>query len=405
MPRLALTLALTLTTTLCAAARAVDPDPKGLWEVEGGGTLEVTAARGEGRYHLRWETPGGGYEGIGLQQGRRLVAAWGPGAVGLMLTRRQGDGWVGEWTTLAAGEATGGVLGREAWPGAALEGERDVTGARLDGRPYAGRVTVARAGEAYDVRWTIGAGERHVGVGLPVDASTVTIAFGEGAFGVAVYDLGGVEGVEGRYCAHGADAVGIERLRRLSRDPAGRWALEPEGTVTVTPAEGDGRFDLRWETPTGPYEGLGLLRGGRLVVGWGRAPAGAMLVRRQRGVWVGEWTDPKVAEGRSGLERWPAATLVGSHAVEGRNPSGTAYVGQVEVTRQGDVLRLRWTVGDRQHHGVGLLLDADTLAVAFGVEGFGLIVYDLRTGDRVEGRWCTLDDGAVGVERLRRDPR
>lgn len=411
---LALALSLALTLGAGASARAGDPvDPSGTWAIEGGGTLEVARAlRGEGRYHLAWDTPTGRYTGVGLLRGERLLVGWGAGALGLMVARRGDAGWSCEWVTAAPLEAR---PGDEAWAGATLEGAHELSGTNPSGTPYEGRVTVERRGEVHHLSWSV-AGQPHVGVGLQPGPDDLVIAFGAGSFGVATYDLSGGDAVEGRWCMSTGDGAGLERLRRTSRGPAapvkleaagrapgGRWTLEAGGSLeVVAAARGEGRYHLAWDTPGGRYSGVGLLRGERLVAGWGAGARGVMLMQRGEGGWTGEWVTSAPLEARPGGELWPGAALEGARELAGTNPSGTAYKGQVTVERRGDVHHLTWTIGDAQHTGVGLALDADHLVVAFGVGSFGVIVYDLSGGDAVEGRWGTSSGDAVAVERLRR---
>ncbi|MCO5170196.1 MAG: hypothetical protein M9894_28000 [Planctomycetes bacterium] len=399
-PRPALT-ALALGLALAGAARA--QDPRGVWTVETGGTLEVTpSSRTPGRHRLQWDTGNATYAGVGLLRAGRLVVGWGGAAdVGVALMKREGARWTGEWTTLNAPDERGAT---EVWPGAALEGEREVTGTNLRGDAYRGRMTAARRGDVVHLAWKVGERE-YAGVGIPLDADTLAVGFGVGNFGVMVYDLAGGDAVEGRWCAESNQRVGVERIRRRAADPCGEWAIEGGGTLTVTAAAGEGRYDLRWDTGRSTYEGVGIARGGRLVVGWGRGAAGVLIVRRQGDGWAGEWTTPDAPGGRSGTEAWPGAALEGARDVSGTNLAGGRYAGRVIVERRGDVVHLAWTVGDGQFAGVGIALDADTLAVGFGKESFGVIVYDLAGGDALEGRWCAQSDQRIGVERVRRAPR
>lgn len=397
---------LSLVLALGGVARAQDgpavelPDPTGVWAVEGGGTVTMApAARGDGRFHLAWDTPTGKYEGIGLLRGTELIVGWGRGAAGVMLARREGAGWAGVWTTPGQADLQ---LGEETWPGADLLGAREVSGKNPRGTTYRGRVVAEQRGDVVHVRWTTGDGE-HAGVGLALDAERVAIGFGAGNFGVIVYDLSGGDDVTGRWCAQADERFGVEKLRRRSRGPTGVWTVEAGGTLTVRPApRGDRRYLLAWDTPGEAYEGIGLLRGGRLLVGWGQGAAGVMIARRDGDGWTGEWVTPALADERLGAETWAGAALEGEHAVTGTNPTGTAYRGRVVVERKGDVLHLAWTVGTEEHVGVAIPLGDDRLAIAFGRGAFGVAVYDLSGGDAVEGRWCARKGERVGAERLTR---
>lgn len=402
-------LVVTAVLTGAAAVHAQEPllelpDPTGVWAVEGGGAVTVApAARGDNRFHLSWDTPAGQYDGVGLLRGHLLVVGWGKGAAGVMLARREGEGWTGEWTTPAASDLQ---LGTEAWPGAALAGEREITGVNPGGTAYRGRVSAEKRGDVQHLRWTVG-DLQHAGVGLELDADHLAIGFGTGNFGVIVYDLSTGDAVGGRWCSQADERVGVERLTRVSRGPSGVWAVDGGGTLTVRPAErGDRRYHCAWDTPGARYEGIGMLRHGRLIVGWGRDAAGVMVVQRDGERWIGEWVTPARVDERLGVEVWAGAALEGAHDLTGLNPGATGYRGRVTVEGQGEVHRLTWTIGEgQQHEGVGLLLDADHLAIGFGAGQFGVIVYDLSGGDAVVGRWCTPRGERVELERLTRQAR
>lgn len=393
-------LALSLAFLALVAPPLAAQEPAGRWALESGGTVDLAPAPsgGPGRYEARWETPAGKYTGVGLVRGGRLTIGWGAGAAGVMVLRREGAGWTGEWTTRSRAVA----LGAEAWPGEALEGEREVTGTRPDGNPYRGTVSVVKQGDVHAVSWTVGK-EKIVGIALALgDQVAISFGLGDANYGVISYDLAGGDAVEGRWCA-GTDAkAGVERLRRQSRDPAGAWTLEGGGTVKVTAAGRADRFTVAWDTPGGAYQGIGLLRRGHLLVGF--STAGVMLLRRDGDGWAAEWTTRQQEPGEPlGTERWAGSTLAGAHTFEGVNPDGTLYKGDVVVTIKGNIYEVRWTVGAQQTKGIGLLLHADHVAVAFGVnEKPGVVAYDLTSGDVVKGRWAQLPGEEIGAEDLKR---
>lgn len=403
VPSLTLALAALLSPALLADEGEVAArDPTGRWTLEKGGTVDISPAPsgGERRYEARWETPAGKYPGIGLVRDGRLTMAWGEGVRGVMVLRRDGGGWSGDWTTRSR---TDGRLGLEAWAGEALEGERELTGTRPDGAAYRGKVNVIKRGELYALSWSVGS-EQTTGVGLPLDADHVAIAFGPGDanYGAISFDLAGGDAIEGRGCAGTDYESAVARLRRASKDPAGVWSLEGGGTVTVASASRGDRFTAAWDTPGGKYDGIGLVRRGHLLVGF--SAAGIMHLRREGDGWGADWTTRQQEPvDRLGTETWAGSTLAGAHAFEGVNPDGTPYRGEVVVTIKGPVYEVRWTVGEQQTIGIGLLLHADHVAVAFGVnETPGVAVYDLTGQDVVTGRWGQLPVEKIGVEDLKR---
>lgn len=377
-------------------------EPTGRWSIEAGGIVDIAPAPSGGarRYEARWETPAGKYTGIGLVRDGRLSIGWGRGAAGVMVLKRDGAGWTGEWTTRSR---TDEALGTESWPSEALEGEREVSGTRPDGQAYKGTVAVTKQGDVFAVAWTVGA-EKITGVGLPLPNDQVAISFGvsEENHGAISYDLSGGDAVEGRWCANTDQKFGAEKLRRQSRDPAGTWQLVGGGTVNVTSAARGDRFTVAWDTPGGKYDGIGLVRRGRLLVGF--STAGVMLLRREGDGWAAEWTTgAQEPADRLGTETWSGSTLASKHTFEGVNPNGTLYRGEVEVTIKGDVYAVRWTVGDQVTTGIGLLIGPDQVAIAFGVnENPGVVAYDLTSGDTIKGRWAQLPVEKIGAEDLKR---
>lgn len=96
-------------------------------------------------------------------------------------------------------------------------------------------------------------------------------------------------------------------------------------------------------------------------------------------------------------------TIAGRYAVEGSNPDGSTYKGQVEIAAQGDVWNLQWTFGQGGSIGVGLLDGGGTiLSVIFQTsEGtIGLASYRVeRNGPSVRliGRWTVPGDPMAHV--------
>lgn len=186
-------------------------------------------------------------------------------------------------------------------------------------------------------------------------------------------------------------------------DPTGTWTIQEGGTVEFAPApRGVRRYTAKWDTPSGKYEGIGLVRMNRLIVGWGKGATGVMFLTKEGEGWKGDWVAPG-AEGEAlGHETWEGAALEGAHAVEGSNPNGSTYAGSVACVKRDEVFFFTWTQGDKTWTGVGLKLDEEHVAIGYGNGNYGAIFYDLSTGDTVEGRWASQKDRRYAVEHLTR---
>lgn len=190
-------------------------------------------------------------------------------------------------------------------------------------------------------------------------------------------------------------------------DPSGEWKITTTGTkagrVTIAPAErGARRFELRWNTPKGDWQGIGLLRAGHLYCSWGQGANGVMVWKKEGPGWTAEWIHKTQSEERLGAETIRGERLAGKHSVEGTHPNGNAYTGEVEIERTGDVFKLTWKVGDLTYHGVGIEAGTDRLAVAYGRDEFGVMDYDLSGGDEISGRWAGRADHGLSTETLKR---
>ncbi|PYS87018.1 MAG: hypothetical protein DMF70_01370, partial [Acidobacteria bacterium] len=73
--------------------------------------------------------------------------------------------------------------------------------------------------------------------------------------------------------------------------------------------------------------------------------------------------------------------IAGKYNVTGTNPNGSAYKGELEVIKHGDVYQFRWS-GGASYDGVGVQL-GDVIAVAFttGENGKGCGVVDYTITD------------------------
>ena len=99
-----------------------------------------------------------------------------------------------------------------------------------------------------------------------------------------------------------------------------------------------------------------------------------------------------------------AADITGTYSCAGKNPDGKGYSGKVEITKNGDTFRIKWTlVSTESYEGIGILAN-DVLAVAFSVDNkAGVVSYKVEKGKLV-GKWAVADGkGTVYTETLTKE--
>jgi hypothetical protein len=97
--------------------------------------------------------------------------------------------------------------------------------------------------------------------------------------------------------------------------------------------------------------------------------------------------------------------IAGKYSVTGTNPNGTAYKGDLEVIKHGDVYQFRWS-GGATYDGVGVQL-GDVIAVAFTTgengKGCGVVDYDIADdGATLDGKWGYWGTDEAGTEKAKR---
>lgn len=94
--------------------------------------------------------------------------------------------------------------------------------------------------------------------------------------------------------------------------------------------------------------------------------------------------------------------IAGTYRAEGSNPDGTKYRGVVEIAKNGDTYRLRWSISsEAPSFGIGIV-NGDMLAVSyFNNTMTGVILYKIEKGARLVGQWTVLGaEGKVYPETL-----
>mmetsp|Transcript_22313 Transcript_22313/g.35572 ORF Transcript_22313/g.35572 Transcript_22313/m.35572 type:complete len:137 (+) Transcript_22313:4825-5235(+) len=88
-----------------------------------------------------------------------------------------------------------------------------------------------------------------------------------------------------------------------------------------------------------------------------------------------------------------AQDLSGSYTAEGRNPDGSAYTGEVQMTQSADVISMAWRVGSSSYIGTGVRAGR-VLTIDWGQAT--PVVYVVMSDGSLHGTWA---DG-LGLERL-----
>lgn len=87
--------------------------------------------------------------------------------------------------------------------------------------------------------------------------------------------------------------------------------------------------------------------------------------------------------------------LSGAYAVQGRNPDGSTYTGDVQIAEQGGVFNVVWLVAGRSYSGTGQL-DGRVLTVDWGAAA--PVVYVAMPDGSLQGTWAN----GLALERLTR---
>jgi hypothetical protein len=98
----------------------------------------------------------------------------------------------------------------------------------------------------------------------------------------------------------------------------------------------------------------------------------------------------------------PNDDLSGVYRCEGTNPDGKPYRGTVEIVKNDQTYRVKWTMGQRgASFGIGVVR-GDMLAVSYYTSGnLGVVVYRIAKGPQLIGEWTVLGaDGQLFPERL-----
>ncbi len=167
-----------------------------------------------------------------------------------------------------------------------------------------------------------------------------------------------------------------------------------EGSLVVRPR--GSVYQFSWATGN-DYEGVGVVDGSTVAVGWGAPECGVALYEVQDdGALMGAWAMyNNEASGTESARRTSGDGLVGAYTVDGTNPDGTRYAGNLDITPNGESYRLQWEAGGTSL-GQGIVMD-DMIGSSYGTDACGVAVYRIRGGN-LEGQWTTYGSPFVGTE-------
>jgi hypothetical protein len=89
---------------------------------------------------------------------------------------------------------------------------------------------------------------------------------------------------------------------------------------------------------------------------------------------------------------------VGHYMVRGTNTNGSAYTGEVLVTRTGQTFRVAWRIGRQRFVGTGIAVE-DSIAVSYQTGGrAGIALYGRKPSGRWEGVWAMAGNRETGTD-------
>ena len=199
------------------SAPAPKPDVAGKYNItgtnpDGGayrGTLEVIA-RGD-VYQFRWNA-GSQYDGVGVQNGNIVAAAYTTGTdgkgCGVVDYDIRGDGTLdGKWGYWGTNEAGTETATRTS--GSDLVGEYDGTGNNPNGGQYKVKLTVEPAGNLYRFVWS----NNSEGIGIK-RGNNVAVGIGGGRCGFVTYQVRSDGSLDGIWGGGGSDKTGTEKAMK-----------------------------------------------------------------------------------------------------------------------------------------------------------------------------------------------
>lgn len=176
---------------------------------------EVVVTKRDAVYQMSWKVGAENYDGVAVQSGNILTAAFttgtdgrGCGAIVYNINADNSlDGKWGEWgvnssgteKVVPVGELNGGV------------GTFNVSGTNANGSPYKGKLTVIRgSNDTYQFAWDTGT--KYIGTGVKMGAH-LAAGWGAKQCGFIIYEVKG-DTLEGKWGVPGSSALGTEKATK-----------------------------------------------------------------------------------------------------------------------------------------------------------------------------------------------
>ena len=176
---------------------------------------EVTVTKRDAVYQMSWKLGAESYDGVAVQSGNTLAAAYTTGTdgkgCGAVIYKINADnsleGKWGEWGVNSSGTEKAVPVGTVSNG----VGTLDVSGTNADGSAYKGKLTVTKgANDVYQFAWDTGT--KFIGTGVRMDKY---LAAGSGAkqCGFVIYEVKG-DTLEGKWGIPGSTALGTEKATK-----------------------------------------------------------------------------------------------------------------------------------------------------------------------------------------------
>lgn len=172
------------------------------------GSLSITK-RGD-VYQFSWKSGTATYDGVGVQSESTVGVAFSSGSNGKgcsvvhykIAPNGALSGRWGEWGGNASGSENAARTS-----GTGLDGKYDVTGTRLDGKPYKGSLTVAAQGAGFLFDWNTGDVSQGFGIRM---GSFVSVGIGGDQCGFVSYEVKPDGTLNGQWSSFKSKAIGTE---------------------------------------------------------------------------------------------------------------------------------------------------------------------------------------------------
>ncbi len=174
------------------------------------------------------------------------------------------------------------------------------------------------------------------------------------------------------------------------------FGLPYEGTMRIAPR--GPVFQVDWQTGN-PYRGIGVVVGTSLGVAFGGDVCGVSTYTLDpAGNLAGRWLTVGIERigTEQALRTAAGADLAGAYQVSGRNPDGSAYQGELNVIRRGEVYQFSWKIPS-ELEGVGVQ-QGNAVTVGWGGQTCGVAQYVVESTGNLRGAFGAFGQNYLGRE-------